>query len=172
MTSEQWRPVVGWEGFYAVSSFGCVKSLSRLVGSRWASYSRPITEAVLTPKINANGYEQVGLNRNGRISMRLVHRLVLESFVRSCPLGMVGCHNDGDRRNNNIRNLRWDTPSENVRDTIRHGRNFNKRKTHCIHGHELTPENTYVYADAGKRGCRACRAVAQAKYRQNRENAA
>lgn len=32
----------------------------------------------------------------------------------------------------------------------------NARKTHCIHGHEFTPENTYIQSRGG-RGCRACR---------------
>ncbi len=32
---------------------------------------------------------------------------------------------------------------------------INARKTHCIHGHEFTPENTYVAA-SGRRSCRAC----------------
>lgn len=32
---------------------------------------------------------------------------------------------------------------------------INARKTHCIRGHEFTPENTLHYA--GHRACRACR---------------
>lgn len=31
----------------------------------------------------------------------------------------------------------------------------NASKTHCIRGHEFTPENTYVHN--GKRSCKACR---------------
>lgn len=29
-------------------------------------------------------------------------------------------------------------------------------RTHCKHGHELTPENTYVYPRTGYRSCRVC----------------
>lgn len=32
----------------------------------------------------------------------------------------------------------------------------NARKTHCIHGHEFTPENTALTVD-GRRECRECR---------------
>ena len=32
----------------------------------------------------------------------------------------------------------------------------NARKSHCIHGHEFTPENTYA-SPSGRRVCRACR---------------
>lgn len=31
-----------------------------------------------------------------------------------------------------------------------------ERPTHCINGHEFTPENTYVWPKTGKRVCRAC----------------
>lgn len=39
--------------------------------------------------------------------------------------------------------------------------------THCKHGHEYTPENTYVYA-VGRRECRVCRTAAQARKRAKR----
>lgn len=29
--------------------------------------------------------------------------------------------------------------------------------THCKHGHEFTPENTYIWPKTGRRICRACR---------------
>jgi hypothetical protein len=38
------------------------------------------------------------------------------------------------------------------------GRHFNQTKTHCIRGHEFTPENTYVYRGRKGRLCRCCRA--------------
>lgn len=57
----------------------------------------------------------------GQIS-RLVHRLVLETFVGPCPEGMEGCHNDGDHTNNQLGNLRWDTHQENIQDRDRHNR--------------------------------------------------
>jgi len=31
----------------------------------------------------------------------------------------------------------------------------NSKKTHCIHGHQFTPENTYI-RKKGKRGCKQC----------------
>ncbi len=39
---------------------------------------------------------------------------------------------------------------------------INARKTHCIHGHEYTPENTY-HRREGWRGCRTCRREAKRK---------
>jgi len=40
------------------------------------------------------------------------------------------------------------------------------QKTHCIHGHEFTPENTYV-AKNGDRHCKACKNETRARFREN-----
>lgn len=33
----------------------------------------------------------------------------------------------------------------------------NSAKTHCVHGHAYTPENTYIVPSSGARACRECR---------------
>ena len=53
---------------------------------------------------------------------RLVHRLVLETFVGAAPAGMEGCHNDGNRFNKRLENLRWDTPKAIVSTSAGMGR--------------------------------------------------
>ncbi|MDQ2787974.1 MAG: hypothetical protein M3Y58_23590 [Chloroflexota bacterium] len=71
------------------------------------------------------------------------------------------CHNcpGGDnRRCVNPAHLFTGTAADNVADMIAKG-NFRRsfaRPTHCPHGHEYTPENTYV-APSGSRMCRICR---------------
>ena len=50
-----------------------------------------------------------------------VHRLVLSSFEGEAPEGMEACHNDGNRANNWLNNLRWDTRKENHADKKKHG---------------------------------------------------
>ena len=69
------------------------------------------------------GYQEVTLSRNSPASIRRirVHRLVLETFVGSAPDGYDGCHNNGDRADNHIANLRWDTRKGNVADAVRAG---------------------------------------------------
>ncbi len=37
-----------------------------------------------------------------------------------------------------------------------------KARTHCKHGHEYTPANTYM--DGNARGCKACRKVNKQRY--------
>ncbi len=71
--------------------------------------------------VEKTGYRSVTFMSDGSLKKFLVHRLVLEAFVGPCPEGMEACHNDGDRLNNQISNLRWDTRKANQADRIKHG---------------------------------------------------
>jgi len=59
-----------------------------------------------------------------------------------------------------------------IRDNVMRGSGpsaLNAQKTHCVHGHEFTPENTYL-DDGGWRQCRTCqRERANRHYAANRE---
>lgn len=66
------------------------------------------------------GYQTVNLSRGGEKTIRYIHHLVLEAFVGPPPPCLIGCHNDGDRRNNRVENLRWDTYQSNSDDMLRH----------------------------------------------------
>jgi hypothetical protein len=149
---EEWRPVVGYEGLYEVSSLGRVKSLSRVV--RKGDSHRSVTERILRPGLHQRGYQTVSLWHNGKKSKRNIHQLVLAAFRGVCPEGQVACHNDGNPANNWLDNLRWDTQSNNLRDEVTHGTHPWATKTHCPRKHEYTPENTRTYR--GKRHCRKC----------------
>jgi hypothetical protein len=48
------------------------------------------------------------------------------------------------------------TQTDNMQDRIKSGNNPELNKTHCIHGHEYTIENTYINKQ-GHRSCMACR---------------
>lgn len=100
---EIWKPVVGYEGRYEVSSEGRIASLRfRGNGSR----------ELMKPTPNLACYMVIMLCRK---QYRL-HCLVLEAFVGPRPEGMQGCHNDNDKTNNRLENLRWDTPKGNIGD--------------------------------------------------------
>lgn len=80
-----------------------------VLGDTWKPLKRTPT---------SEGYRCVGIR--GRIT--LVHRLVLEAFVGPCPVGLECCHEDDNRANNVLQNLRWDTPKGNAADRYRNGR--------------------------------------------------
>lgn len=94
-------------------------------GSAWSCWSMGSRSRMtdswhkLTPNESDAGYLRITMKKGGQ---RLLHRVVLASFVGQCPEGMEGCHNDGDSLNNRLENLRWDTQEANEADRILHGK--------------------------------------------------
>ncbi|SLH06239.1 NUMOD4 motif-containing HNH endonuclease [Mycobacteroides abscessus] len=155
-TREQWRPVVGWENLYEVSDQGRVRSLDRMVPV--GRHGKPTFRAgrVLKPSPGATEYPRVTLidAASGLKRFANIHSLVLEAFIGPRPDGMECCHNDGDRSNARLSNLRWDTRSENTLDAVRQRTNHNAKKQTCPNGH------LYDGIYHGKRGaaryCKRC----------------
>lgn len=115
-----WKPVAGFETTHEVSSCGKVRSLDKLVVDSLGR-KRPVTGRMLKPTRKSNGYLHLTLcGEQGQKTLHL-HRIVLESFVGPCPVGMEALHHDGNRENNQVANLRWGTHLENCADRSRHG---------------------------------------------------
>lgn len=149
---EEWRSVAGFEGAYEVSDLGRVRSVSRVV-MRANGAPQTVRGRVLKTPQGTDGYPCIRLGAQG--VTRKVHVMVAEAFLGPRPEGLQVCHRDGDRLNPRLQNLRYDTPSANMRDMVRHGRN-NTAKVHCPLGHEYVDSNTY-YVQAGRgRQCKAC----------------
>jgi hypothetical protein len=149
---ETWRAVAGYEGLYEVSDLGRVRSLPRDNGLNGTAAGGRVLKGTLSV---AAGYVSVKLSANGRKKTMNVHSLVATTFLGPRPEGLVVRHLDGDTCNNNLTNLRYGTPSQNGRDTVRHGRNVNASKTHCPNDHPYDDKNTYDHAD-GHRRCKIC----------------
>lgn len=101
--------------------------------------------------INDSGYGLVTLN--GRRTR--VHRLVYETLVCKIPKHLVIDHLCRVRNCCNPEHLEPVTPQIN---TLR-GNGPAARKasqTHCVNGHEFTPETTYIHKTRGTRNCRIC----------------
>jgi hypothetical protein len=77
----------------------------------------------LRPHTDDFGYLVVALaGDNGKVSVRRIHRIVLETFAGPPPAPKMDCcHNDGNPANNVLSNLRWATRAENMADAMRHG---------------------------------------------------
>jgi len=78
-------------------------------------------------KTTPDGHLQIILRNKDRKFTRLVHRLVLETYVGQCPEGMECRHLDGNPQNNKLTNLCWGTHSENQHDSVQHGTHVDNR---------------------------------------------
>ena len=93
----KWKQIEGWP--YSISNDGNVRNDR-------TGYIKSVT-------INRNGYAQVHLYNNGNVWFPLVHRLVAKAFIPNNKNNMQVNHIDGDKLNNNAKNLEWVTSSQN-----------------------------------------------------------
>jgi hypothetical protein len=111
MTSEEWRDVEGYEGYYRVSDQGRV----------WSS-PRPRTRGgQLSPNPDSGGYQLVELCAHGTRWRVRVHVLVATAFHGPRPAGLVVRHLNDTPADNRAVNLKWGTVSENALDSVRRG---------------------------------------------------
>jgi hypothetical protein len=124
-SGENWRDVPGYKGRYQVSDLGRVRSLPRTITERCRAWRKgrtyTLSGTILKPCRLSNGYQRINLCVHGRQKGYYVHSLVLLAFVGPCPPGMECCHGDGNRMNNRLGNLRWDSRLNNAADRVRHG---------------------------------------------------
>ena len=82
----------------------------------------------LKPSINQSGYFQVALIKSGKIKSYLLHRLIMLTFHNESDLSVN--HIDGVKTNNNLTNLEYCTPLENVRHAMELGLMNHKGENH------------------------------------------
>lgn len=116
---EIWKPVVGYEGYYEVSSFGNIRSIDREV-----LYSNGIKHhyngKILT-KMNIRGYDRVILSRDNKFKHPQIHRLVAQAFIPNPKNLPQVNHKNEDKGDNRVDNLEWCTSEYNI--------NYGKRKS-------------------------------------------
>lgn len=112
VTIESWKPIPGFPG-YEASSVGRVR--------RIRTYASGLSATILQPNMRADGYLRVSLWLNGKHYHRHVHRLICLAFHGVPSLGLMACHQDGQRTHNTPENLYWGTAADNYSDQLRHG---------------------------------------------------
>lgn len=122
MLNEIWKNIPGYRDLYQVSVLGSIRSLIKWNGTE---------KRILNPGKHRDGYLSVCLYKNKKKKFYLIHTIVLETFIGSCPPGMECRHLDGNPRNNTLGNLCWGTHSDNMKDRTKHG-NFNWLKPNNI----------------------------------------
>jgi hypothetical protein len=103
---EIWRPVHGFEDFYAVSNLGRIKRI-KAGNNTWVG-------RILKPRPDTKGYPHVSLCKFGKSYKRTIHRLVALAFLDN-PLGLPEVnHKNGIKADFSVNNLEWCTRAENL----------------------------------------------------------
>ena len=105
---EEFRSVVGYDGFYSISNFGRVKS-----ESRERNNGGIIKERILKIPITTDGHSGICLFKDGKPKHFSISNLVADAFIPKSRDGkkIVVIHKDKDARNNRLQNLMVDTKS-------------------------------------------------------------
>lgn len=118
---EIWKPVVGFENHYEVSSAGRARRSGKDRMGRCRN-------TVLRPS-NRNGYRGVTFSVENKTTTVSIHRVMWEAFNGPIPRGMQINHLNGDRTDNRLDNLELCTPSENMH-----------HMKHVLRRHQVVPE--------------------------------
>ena len=96
------------------------------------------------------------------------HALIYRKLVGPIPAGKEIDHLCRNTMCVNPKHLEPVTRRENV---LRQPKVIAARAaTQCRHGHNFTPENTYIHPTQGSRICRTCTRISISKYQQSRKN--
>ncbi len=109
---ERWAAIPGFDD-YDASSHGRVRGQSGVLS---------------TCENSRTGRETVTLWNGGNPKTLYVHRLVLMAHRPTTDDTLEACHRNGDKRDNRLANLRWDTRSANQLEKSRHGSAGGPRK--------------------------------------------
>lgn len=105
---EIWKAIKGYEGIYEVSTDGRVRSLKR-------------NNYIMSGLKVTHGYIAVALSKEGTRSMKLLHRVVAETFIPNPDNKPQVNHINGIKSDNRVSNLEWVTAQENIDHAIKTG---------------------------------------------------
>lgn len=116
---EVWKDIKGYKGYYQVSNLGVIKSLSRNVKTK--NGVRKTREKILKQSIRGEGYYYITLSKKHITTNKIIHRLVAQHFITNPEKKRTVNHKDGNKLNNNYKNLEWATHLENHQHARRNG---------------------------------------------------
>ena len=111
---EEWKKIDGYEN-YEVSNFGFVRNLN---------YNKI---KILINREDNHGYLHIDLCKNSKVKTFKIHRLVAKSFIPNPENKSQVNHIDGNKKNNTVDNLEWNTAKENIIHSYKIGLNVSRK---------------------------------------------
>lgn len=109
------KEIPDWPGYFADKDGNIYSNHISGTSKKTLRHPRKL-KSMLTGK-----YFVVSLCKDGKVTNKRIHELVLRTFRGDCPVGHECCHGINGRLDNSLDNLRWGTPKENQADRIRDG---------------------------------------------------
>lgn len=112
---EIWKDIDGFEGIYQVSNLGNIKTLQRNIYRKKTGklhYIQP--EKLLNPSLLPIGYYYISMHNKGLQKVKSIHSLVANAFIPNPENKRTINHKDGNKLNNRVDNLEWNTDKENL----------------------------------------------------------
>lgn len=136
-----WKKINGFDN-YEVSNTGLVRRIDSEVfqKGRYFKYKGRVLKQELS-----KGYKRVSLSKFGSINKFSVHRIVATLFVDNINNKPCVNHIDGDKLNNNYKNLEWCTYSENENHSYKVLGKIN-------HNRKLTIDDTIIIKQTATKG--------------------
>lgn len=128
---EQWRDIRDFEDCYQISDLGRIKSKERYVRVCNGGY-RLVKSKIIKPCRCTNGYYEASLSKNGKRTVRLLHRVVAEAFIDNPKNLPEVNHKDEDISNNCVTNLEWCTSKYNANYGKRNEKMMKNRETVAV----------------------------------------
>jgi hypothetical protein len=101
---DEFIDIIGYEGLYKINKNGDVYGIKN--------------KKIRKPYLN-KGYYTIQLWKNNKEKNYSIHRLIALHFISNDDINKNNVdHIDGIPTNNNIENLRWVTPSDNMRNIV------------------------------------------------------
>ncbi len=144
MSKEIWKDISKYEGYYQVSSFGRVRSITRIITDKNGMQKR-ICGRLLQIISYPNGYKKVCLCKYCTPKEVILHRLIAKVFIPN-PLNLPEInHKDEIKSNNKVNNLEWVTSKQNSN----YGSGIQRRVESLKKSGKMSGKNNPMYGRSG-----------------------